>query len=336
VTDLNNALPDIPSGWQLISARGITDSDRIAGEALDNSGTRVLYVYDPTDTNPFQPVGVGVGNSIRYRDMNDVGDLLFAEFGSSNSYLYKHDDQQTVALPTALMQSGQCCSAGPAAVNNDRVIAGNRNGLSQDSPYIYSYTTGLTTNIPKYFHSQEINNDGTVVGKGTLSNKGNPTLTATAMKYDGGVKSQLVSSRNSEAFDINDAGQVVGRIDPASGNSIPTAFLYDPSQGFWSLNDLIQDTNQDEAYWRNGDSGVSVSVQAMSERLSSGYPVIVGDRTVSGSMFSDGIDRHLGFILTPIGGGMASALQAGAIPEPATVALVALALLSLATRRGQR
>jgi hypothetical protein len=331
VTDLNNALPDIPNGWQLTSARGITDSGRIAGEALDNSGTRVLYVYDATDTNRFQPVGVGVGGNIRYRDMNDAGDLLYAEFGSSNSWLNKHDNQPTVALPTSLMQAGQYFTTGPVAINDGLITAGNTAGNSSTTAYVYD--TNTTTNIPKYFRSVEINNAGTVVGLGSLSTKGNPTLVA--MKYANGVKTPLVSNVASEAFDINDDEQVVGRIDSTTRSS-STAFLYDPNQGFWSLNDLIQDTNQDEAYWLSYGYNDGMSVQAMSERLSSGYPVIVGDRTVSGSMFSDGIDRHLGFILTPIGGGMASALVAGSVPEPTSVALLILGLLSLVIRRGRR
>jgi hypothetical protein len=55
-----------------------------------------------------------------------------------------------------------------------------------------------------------------------------------------------------------------------------------------------------------------------------------------GSAFPDGVRRQVGFILTPIGGGMASALVAGLVPEPTSAALLVLALLSLATRRGQR
>jgi hypothetical protein len=334
VSDLNALLrPDIPDGWQLTYARGITDLGRIAGEARDNSGNRVLFVYDPADTPRFQPVGVGVGSRINYRDMNDAGDLLYAKNTSSDSYLYF--DQQTVVLDPALKEPSEFGFVGPQALNNDRVIAGNRDAGFR-SAYVYNYNTDATTNIASLFQANEINNTGTVVGRGSLSNKGNPTLVA--MKYASGVKTPL-TSLSSEAFEINDAGQVVGRIN-STNRSIPTAFLYDPNdptQGFWSLNDLIQDTAEDESFW-NCSSGLDASlfVKSMSEPLSSGYPVIAGDRTVLGSMFPDGVDRHLGFILTPISPAMSSALVAASVPEPNSCLLVAIALLSLNAARRRR
>jgi hypothetical protein len=328
VTDLYALLqPDIPVSWQLTSARGSTDLGRIAGEAIDSSGNRVLYVYDPADTPRFQPVGVGFGSRISYRDMNDAGDLLFAQNGSSNSYLYI--DPQTIALDSALMQPGDCACIGPQAVNNGRVIAGNRD-LGSTSSYVHNYITIATTNIASFFEATEINNTGTVVGSGSLSNKGHPIRVA--MKYASGVKTPL-TNLSSDAVDINDAGQVAGRIN-ATNRSIATAFLYDPTRGFWSLNDLIQDTAQDEAYWTNGASlSVSLSVQGMSEPTSSGYPVMVGNRTVLGSMFPDGVARNLGFILTPINSATLSALVAGSVPEPSSCLLLAIALLSLNAAR---
>jgi hypothetical protein len=333
VTDLNTVLTGIPEGWRLTTAKGITNLGRIAGEATDGSGNRVLYVYDAADPTPFKPVGMGIGNHVRYRDMNEMGDLLFAEFSSSNSYLFTHDGQE-IKLPVSLMTAGQFFTAGPAAINNDRVGAGNTGGDSFTTAYVHDINDGTTTSIAKYFQSREINNAGTVVGRGSLSTKGNPTLTA--MKYENGVKTPL-SNVSSEASDINDAGQVTGRINSTNNRSIPTAFLYDPTQGFWSLNDLIQDTAEDELYW-NCVSGfdLSTSVEAMSEPLSSGYPVMIGHRTVLGSVFPDGVDRQLGFILTPISPAMSSALVAASVPEPSSCLLVTMALLSLNAARRRR
>jgi hypothetical protein len=145
------------------------------------------------------------------------------------------------------------------------------------------------------------------------------------------VKTPL-SDLSSEAFDINDAGQVAGRINRTS-KTAATPFVYDDAtQGFWSLNDLIQDTAQDEFYW-NCSWEFDVSVEAMSEPLSSGYPVIVGHRLVLGSIFPDGVDRRLGFILTPTSGAMPSALVAGSVPEPASEFLLIAGLLATGLKR---
>jgi hypothetical protein len=332
VTDLNAVLsPHVPNGWQLNSARGITDFGRFAGEATDELGNRVLYVYDAADLTPFQSVGETIGN-IRYRDMNDMGDLLFAEYGTSNSYLYTHDGQET-QLPTSLMTADQFGTPGAAAINNDRVIAGNKDGNSFATAYVYDGDT--TTSIASYFQSREINNAGTVVGRGKLSSSRSPKLTA--MKYENGVKTPL-SGLSSEASDINVAGQVAGRIN-STGRTAATPFVYDPTQGFWSLNDLIRDTAQDEFYWNcSSEFDFMLFVEAMSEPLSSGYPVIVGHRTVLGSVFPDGVDRQLGFILMPTSGATSSALVAASVPEPSSCLLVAIALLSLnaAGRRRHR
>jgi hypothetical protein len=337
VSDLNS-LTGIPSSWQLTSARGITDASRVAGEAINNLGNRVLFAYDPGDSTPFQPISAGLP-LIRYRDMNNQGDVLYAQSDSTivRNYLYTHDDEQSHQLPSSLWTAGGLIpSAGPQTVNDNRIIAGNRDqGLT--SAYVYNYSTNATTNIPASFRSVEINNQSVVAGRGSLSSRGNPTQTA--MKYAGGVKTPLVSNRDSEAFDINDVGQIVGRLYDSNPD---TGFLFDPTSGFWSLNDLLQDNAQDTAIWYSTDNNPNdsffqdIEVEAMSEPLVAGYPLIAGNKLLPASTFPDGVQRRLGFILTPISGATATSLVAVSAPEPVSLYMIATGLLPLLTKRSRR
>jgi hypothetical protein len=223
---------------------------------------------------------------------------------------------------------------GPLTINDNRVIAGNRDGrFSTTTAFVYDYDTSTTTNIPSHFRAIEINNDGTVVGRGSLSARSNTTKTA--MSYASGVRTSL-SNRESEATDINNAGQIVGRItdvQPATG------FLHTVGIGFWPLDNLLQDNPQDTSLWFSKDPRDNFfqeqQIEAMSEPLSGGYPVIVGYKQVPGFMFSDGVQRRMGFILRPISSAMSSALTVGSVPEPMGAMLFALAILPLVatTRR---
>jgi hypothetical protein len=182
----------------------------------------------------------------------------------------------------------------------------------------------------------EINNDGAVVGRGTLSTRNNATQTA--MQYQGGVRTSL-TNRESEATDINNAGQIVGRLADVHPD---TGFLHTASIGFRSLDDLLQDNPQDTNLWFSKDNNPNGSffqekqVEATSEPLGGGFPVIVGDKQVPGFMFADGVQRRMGFILRPIGSAMASALVPGSVPEPASAMLVVSGLLPLFAARRWR
>jgi hypothetical protein len=112
------------------------------------------------------------------------------------------------------------------------------------------------------------------------------------------------------------------------------AFIYDPVTKFWRMSGLIQDA-ADLALWNN-QPGVfdSPDIQGMSEPLvPGGYPLIVGNKPMPGSLFPDGVGRHVGFILKPIGSAMSSALVSASVPEPTSLMLLIAGPLALSARR---
>ena len=131
---------------------------------------------------------------------------------------------------------------GPVALNNNRLIAGNRESGSATA-YTYDYasgTPGTTTTIPPYFRSIEINDAGTVVGSGDLKGKGAPTIKAITYNAVGGKKQ--LTDLTSYATAINELGQVAGEVYSTSGSpgTPDDAFIYDPVAKFWRISGLIQ------------------------------------------------------------------------------------------------
>jgi hypothetical protein len=306
--------------------------------ATDNLGMERVFMYDPSSlTTPFRQISA-TGTRGQFRDMNDAGDVLYHQNDATpRVFLYTHDDQQWHVLPANLgtTRGGEFGSfagpGGPVVINNNRLIAGNVEVGSTTTAYTYDYATGLTTQIPRYFRSIEINDAGTVVGPGDLKGKG--SLTAKAITYNAvGGKKQL-TDKNSSATTINEFGQVAGEIHSTSGSSRITddAFIYDPVAKFWPISTLLQDSTHDIDLWKSQVTlGGAPDIQGISEPLApGGYPLILGHKLVPGSMFPDGIQRRLGFILKPISSAMSSGLVGGSVPEPTTFFLLILLMLGL-------
>jgi hypothetical protein len=344
LTDLNSVVP-VPAGWHLDRAQGINSSGQIAGTAIDNFGVQRVFVYDPSNiTTPFRQLSTA-GTGDQFRDMNELGDVLYRQDGATpRVYLYTHDDQQSHVLPSSLgtTRGGEYGSmvgpGGPVALNDSRLIAGNLESDSNSTAYTYNYVTGTTTSIPRFFRSIEINDSDTVVGPGELRSKGSPSVKAVTYNAIGG-KSQL-TDLTSWATTINDLGQVAGEVYTTSGTtgSPGDAFIYDPVAKFWRISGMIQDP-VDLALWNNQIAGAAESpdIQGMSAPLESGgYPLIVGNKFMSGSLFADGVRRQVGFILKPITGGTMSALIAGSVPEPTTAVITTLALVPLFVAQRRR
>jgi hypothetical protein len=142
----------------------------------------------------------------------------------------------------------------------------------------------------------------------------------------------------SRATTINDAGQVAGEAITTSPVSAPDdVFIYDPVAKFLRVSGLIQDP-ADLALWniQTADGIESPDIHGMSEPLvPGGYPLLVGNKRMRGSLFADGIARQVGFILKPISSVMSSALVSASLPEPATFLLVSIGLVPLVVRRGR-
>jgi hypothetical protein len=342
LTDLNSVVP-MPAGWRLNRAQGINSAGQIAGNAIDNYGIQRVFVYDPSNiTTPFRQVSAP-GTSGQFRDINEAGDVLYRQEGATpRVYLYTHDDQQSYVLPSSLGTTlgGDFGSffgpAGPVALNDDRLITGNVQSNSSTTAYTYNFATGTTTAIPPNYRAIEINDSGTVAGTGELRSKGSTPAKAVTYNAVGGKKQ--LTDLTSLATTINDLGQVAGEVITQSPVSAPDdAFIYDPVAKFWRVSGLIQDP-ADLALWniQTADGIESPDIHDMSEPLvPGGYPLIVGNKRMRGSLFTDGVARQVGFILKPISSAMSSGLVSASIPEPATFVLMSIGLVPLVVRRGR-
>lgn len=341
VTDLNQLISDLdasqlPPGWQptwrLTTARHLNSDGTFAGNVTDQNGFRRPYKYDPNATNPISVFGQ-VGTSTYYphvKDMNDAGDVLYAQqIGDGPTTYHIHTfDGQTVDLDAGLESV--------TALNVDRVVVGNVS--HPDSAYIGAYTydvgTDVMTNIPPYFQARDINNQGIVAGGGSLTGQGNVNIEAVHYSADDGKWLLDENGSNSWATTINNAGQSSGRINIRDRKVPDTSFIYDPVEGFWSINDLINDTPEDTSIWFAGKIVYNVpDVSAISEPLADGFPLMVGSKTVPASHHPSGEDTEVAFILTPFT--LASA-NGSPVPEPTGLVLLTTALVVLGRWRRNR
>jgi hypothetical protein len=335
--EVGNALPP---GWQLTTGQEVNNRGRIAGQLMDDLGGTHLFVYDRSDLpNSFQVINGGS----TVLDMNEAGDLLYAKHLSSDEQLFGifTHNQQSLALPDSLGTTrfnniSLGSDGGPLAISDvesDGVvrIAGNLSGhWESTSAYIFEFDgdpqSGTMTMIDPYFRAFEIGGNGTVVGRGALKSKGAANtgfLTASSYTAEDGKVLLDEEKSSSEARATNAFDQVTGVVYGKT-NSIPmTAFVYDPTDGFWAVDELFNNLSPEDAeMWSTGYHNYSFSVGGMSEPLVAGYPMIVGSKLAAGTT--------LGFILTPA---EVPAIGISSIPEPTSLVLLGFGALAIFGRR---
>jgi len=138
--------------------------------------------------------------------INDAGQVVGAYFDGTNNhgYLYTGGIYTTFDVPGA-------ASTAASDINNAGQVVGwfNANNVTPPQGFLYSGGSYSILNAPgaNWTDPEGINNNGRVVGESELG----PFL------YSNGVYSVFANGTNIEAFGINDADQIVGRLDEAFG-----------------------------------------------------------------------------------------------------------------------
>ena len=183
-------------------ALGINNNDLILGELKVNDSSEALLWREKKAVEGFRKPQTRIGG------INDAGIAVGALIRETGSTLFLQDgDKKTVLENSAGMKFRM-----PLAINNASMVAGisYRDDSEVDS---WTWKDGTTLRLPTLGGSttyiRGINNSGNVVGYSTLSNQGLKRAFIHNAKL--GIK-ELASHDEceSEAFGINDLGQIVG------------------------------------------------------------------------------------------------------------------------------
>ncbi len=182
-------------------ALAINNHDLILGELKVNGSTESLLWRKKESVVGFRKPQTRIGG------INDKGVAVGAFILETGSSLFLQDGDKK----TALEDFGGMEFRMPMAINNSSMVAGINYRDSGFDSWIWS--DGKTTKLPTLggntTHVRDINRTGNVVGYSTLANQ--TSNRAFVFDVSGSMK-ELTSHHDcdSEAFGINDLGQIVG------------------------------------------------------------------------------------------------------------------------------
>jgi probable HAF family extracellular repeat protein len=275
----------------------INNHDHAVGWADDTSGNFFAVKYENGIAT-----SLGIPNALAdaINDADQVTGWLYQQ-GSQTAYLYDPNSGITnlgtlgggLSLGYGINNQGVVVGSSDTGATDAQIAAGTP--VTEAFEYRNGIMTGLGTLGGTASGASAINDQNAIVGN---------SLTASgeyhAFLYDAahGMQDLGTAGLQSNAFDINNLGQIVGESERVGGSGEYHAFLYDPNHGVRFLEDLIP-TNSD---WQRLLSGVSINDRGQ----------------ILGEGFIDG-QRHV-FLMTPV-------------PEPSASVTIFVATLAYVSKR---
>jgi hypothetical protein len=268
---------DLRQGHVLRSAHRINDAGRIAGNARNEFGERTVYVFDVALDPPLQFAPSPAGIEIGVQDMSTDGRILTGLWGDTIQQFVWTPEVEFIGLPV-LSDVG-----GHYQINDTGQIVGRWEYEDDLDEVIRLSTLDLTSVeiLADWGGTPQINDFGDVVAEVQGMTKKTKNKFFASIYIDGIGWQQLwdLSSTSFNMHSFNNAGQISGTLV----GTRDTVYVYDPVDGLWSLDDLIDPSETD---WFVGDQ----RPLGMSESLM-GYPYIVGQ---------NGTGNGSSFLLTPV------------------------------------
>ena len=207
-------------------AEAINNAGQVSGSAYYNGNNQAAFIWD--STNGMQPLqAYGETTMTRGDDINEAGSIVGTNsdgYGNFTAAVYESGTVNELGVPADSFSN---------AINDNGDIVVSANNDSEF--YIVSGTSTTQIASSEVYIVNEINNAGSIIGKGTNDK---------AFIWDASNGYTTLGSLNngyiSEAFDLNEKGQVVGGSVDFSGS---TAFIWDSVNGMQDLNLMIDDSN---------------------------------------------------------------------------------------------
>lgn len=246
ITDLN------PQGATTSRANGINDAGTVVGEVTDHNGNDRATVFKNGTVTDLGTLG---GTSSYAYGINNAGTVVGSAFlaGQSTFHAYITQNGKLVDIGSLIGAAGY---SEAYAINEQGLVVGY-SATADGGQHAFSYLNGTMKDLgtpdgTAYSEAQAVNGSGTIVGYAYTSDFAG----AHSFMY---VNGQLVDlgtmgATKSFAYDINDAGDVVGELetDDANGNRTDrSAFLYSGGKTV-DLNSLIDPASGWDLQWAGG------------------------------------------------------------------------------------
>jgi len=241
VLDLNVELANLLNGERLTSVRNINNAGRMVGHADDAFGDKITFVYDETLAPPLQWLRL-TGETRWVRDLTEGGTVLIelTNNGQKRAVVWEPGVGYTEVPEIVLDWVG-----GVRGLNDAGVIVGGTNYSA------FSYELGAAAPIwlaggGKESFALDINDNGVIAGEISSS-------AVDPVRWVNGVPTLLTELGNKEnagAASINEDGQIIGNVRTGTNrNNVDRPFIFDPVDGFWKIDELVDVNDPDAADW---------------------------------------------------------------------------------------
>ena len=307
--EINTGVPDVPGASYLYDNGVLTNLGGLGGlyttvSSINEAGQIVgrTQTREPMTFGFLYEKETGMQILTQFGDrggfahaINDAGQIVGIAYGPSRAVLLENLDEVT-ELGTLGYRSSIAYD-----INNHGQVVGvlTAEDNSEERPFVYE--NGEMTNLGTLSGSLGgialANNDlGQIVGMTSVAFAEHDEHHAFIYDADGGMRDIGEPLEYSMAVDINNHGQVVGLRRNVANTS--AAFLYDEQNGRQYLIDLIEPQSE----WSYLTNAYAINDHGQ----------IIGRGLING--------RRIGFLMTPV-------------PEPSTLALLAISALTLPSRR---